>query len=104
MDPVLEDPRPKWLLDYFAGVSEQRYYSVVLDGKRHAIVRCAGHMAWTHLYAPWHWERTMYELVTKRGSSWARDEARKELGTGRLTKEMRKRFIRILKQAERKKK
>jgi hypothetical protein len=96
-----EDDRPKWLLDYFQGVYEVRYYSVILDGKKYAIVKKDGHMAWTHNYAPWHYEPTTYELLTK-FTTWGRDPKRKELGTGRLTKEMKAKFARILKQADRK--
>jgi hypothetical protein len=96
-----EDDRPKWLLTYFSGMYERRYYSVVIEGETHAIVKCAGHMAWTNNIDPWHWERTKYDLVTKLADrGWSRDQDRKELGTGRLTKAKLSEYTKILKQAD----
>lgn len=95
----IEDDRPKWLLDYFRGVYELRYYSVIFEGKKYAVVKKSGHMAWTHNYAPWHYEPTTYEIVTKMAKGCMDDPGRKEIGTGRLTKEKKARYARILKQA-----
>lgn len=98
-----EDPaRPEWMLEYYQGMSEARYCSVVMDGERHAIVKQAGHMAWTNIISPWHWERTTYELVTKKAKVY-RDLAEKKLGEGRLTKAMREQFVKLLREADRKK-
>src|SRR5262245_42127832 len=101
--PFKEEPfRPEWMIEYYQGMSESHYCWVIMDGERHAIVKMKGHMAWTNRIAPWHWEPTTYELITKDQTVY-RDPLRKEIGQGRLTKEMRKQFMKLLMEADRKK-
>jgi hypothetical protein len=76
--------QPDWLKETVCGLTTSHLYTVYLERRTHAVVRCPGHNGYINRmdgvkYAPVH-----YVLVEKGKNYWS--HTWKELHTGRVTK------------------